>query len=117
MIAQTAPEAFAWKGTAWDEAILNGHRAEIAGLVRDVFGNPFRTPLPLLPAVLGWNDGTVRRIAEGISADRAPERLPVLADALLDAGCDNGELIQHFCSGGPHVIPGCWGADLVLGKS
>jgi hypothetical protein len=106
MIAQTAPEAFAWTGTAWDEAILNVHRAEIAGLVRDVFGNPFRPPPPLFPAALGWNDGTVPRIAQGIYADRAPERLPILADALLDAGCDNEDLIQHFRSGGPHVIPG-----------
>ena len=116
MIAQTAPEAFAWTGTAWDEAILNVHRAEIAGLVRDVFGNPFRPPPPLFPAALGWNDGTVPRIAQGIYADRAPERLPVLADALLDAGCHNDELVQHFRSGGPHVIPGCWGVDLILGR-
>ena len=47
---------------------------------------------------------------------RAFGRLPILADALLDAGCDNEELIAHCRSAGPHVR-GCWAIDLILGKS
>ena len=90
--------------------------AEMCTELRCIFGNPFRISLRLSTTVLAWNDGTVLRIAEGIYADRAPERLPVLADALLDAGCDNEELIQHFRSSGPHVIPGCWGVDLIMGR-
>ncbi len=43
------------------------------------------------------------------------QRLAVLADALLDAGCDEEELIGHLRSEGPHV-QGCWAVDLVLGK-
>jgi hypothetical protein len=58
----------------------------------------------------------VRRIAEGIYEERAFDRLPILADALLDAGCDNEELIAHSRSEGPHVR-GCWAVDLILGKS
>jgi hypothetical protein len=84
--------------------------------LRDIFGNPFRPPPPLPPAVLTWNDSTVTRMAQGIYEDRAFERLPILADALLDAGCDDEELSRHCRSEGPHVR-GCWAVDLILGKS
>jgi hypothetical protein len=85
-------------------------------ILRDLFGSsPFRaTALPSI--VLAWNDGTVRRIAEGIYEERAFDRLPILADALLDAGCDNEELLAHCRGAGPHVR-GCWAVDLILGKS
>jgi hypothetical protein len=84
-----------------------------AMVFRDVFGNPFR-PVTLAPSVLAWNDGTVPRMTRGIYDERAFERLPVLADALLDAGCDDEELLAHCRSGGQHVR-GCWAVDLVLG--
>jgi hypothetical protein len=71
--------------------------------------------LALLPAVLTWNDGTVRRIAEGINADGAYARLPILADARLDAGCDNEQLLAHCRNESPHVR-GCWAIDLIIGK-
>jgi hypothetical protein len=83
--------------------------------LRCIFGNPFRPPRPVPTAVLVWNDGTIRRIAQGIYDDAAFNRLPILADALLDAGCDDEELIQHCRSAGPHVR-GCWAVDLILGK-
>jgi hypothetical protein len=82
--------------------------------LRDML-TPFRPSSPVCFAVLAWNDGTVRRIAEGIYEGRAFDRLPILADALLDAGCDNDDLIQHCRSDGPHVR-GCWAVDLILGK-
>ena len=63
-----------------------------------------------------WNDGTVRKIAQAIrSADRMAD-LPVLADALEDAGCDDADLLAHCRGPGPHVR-GCWVVDLLLGKS
>ncbi len=83
--------------------------------LRDIFGNPFRPSPSLPPAVIAWHDWTVRRIAEGIYGDRAFDRLPVLADALLDAGCDNEDLLAHCRSKGPHV-KGCWALDLILGR-
>jgi hypothetical protein len=86
------------------------------------FGKLFRPSPPLPSAVLAWNDGTVRRIAEGIYEDRRmPEgtldnaRLAILADALLDAGCNDEALLAHCRSEGPHVR-GCWAVDLILGK-
>jgi len=91
-------------------------------LLRDIFGNPFRPSPPLPAAILVWNDGTICRLAEGIYEERQmPEgtldnaRLAILADALLDAGCDNEELRRHCRSEGPHVR-GCWALDLILGK-
>jgi hypothetical protein len=69
------------------------------------------------PAWLAWNDATVRRIAEGILADKAFGRLPVLADALIEAGCDNEELLEHCRSGNPHSGSACWAVDLLLGMA
>jgi hypothetical protein len=104
------------------DAAKAAERMTQAVLVRDIFGNPFRPSPTLPPAVLAWNDGTVRLIAEGIYDDRKmPEgsldtaRLAILADALLDAGCDDDSLIQHCREPGPHVR-GCWAVDLILGK-
>jgi hypothetical protein len=85
-------------------------------LLRDIFGNPFRPPSPLPQGVLAWNGSTVRRLAEGIYEERAFERLPILADALLDAGCEQEGLIEHCRSEWPH-LRGCWVVDLILGKS
>jgi hypothetical protein len=41
--------------------------------------------------------------------------MPILADALQDAGCDNDDILSHCRIDGPHVR-GCWVVDLVLGK-
>ena len=81
-------------------------------LLHDIFGNPFRPPPAIDPAVLAWNGGAVRRLAQAIYDDRAFDRLPLLADALLDAGCADEELLAHCRQGGEHVR-GCWAVDLV----
>jgi hypothetical protein len=96
--------------------------ADQAAWVREVFGNPARPSPRLSPAVHSWNDGTVCRIA-GIIYDerRLPEgtldnaHLAVLADALLDAGCEDEEVLAHLRSDGPHVRGG-WALDFILGK-
>jgi hypothetical protein len=90
-------------------------QSALAHLVRDVFGNPFRNrhqdgPMPK------WRGGVAASLAKSIYADRAFDRLPLLADAVEDAGCTNAELLGHLRRPGPHVR-GCWAVDLVLGKS
>jgi hypothetical protein len=86
-----------------------------ADLIRDVFGNPFR-PMPALSgSIRTWNGGVVVQLAQAIYQDRAFERLPILADALEEAGCDRLEVIEHLRGPGPHAR-GCWALDLVLGK-
>jgi hypothetical protein len=90
-------------------------RQSQADLLRDIFGNPFR-PLPQLnPAWLAWEGGTVPKLAASIYEERAFDRLPILADALEEAGCDAAELLTHLRGPGPHVR-GCWAVDLLLGK-
>lgn len=63
-----------------------------------------------------WATSTVLRLAEAIYADRAFDRLPILADALEDVGCDNADLLAHCRRPGPHAR-GCWVVDLILGKT
>jgi hypothetical protein len=82
-----------------------------ADLLREVFGNPFR-PVSVDPA---WRTTDVRLLASGIYEEKAFERMPILADALQDAGCDSDELLNHLRGTGPHVR-GCWALDLVVGK-
>lgn len=83
-----------------------------ASLVRCLFGNPFR-PAAVNPC---WLTSTVVDLASGIYADRAWDRLPILADALEDVGCIDADVIGHCRSSGPHAR-GCWVVDLLLGKS
>jgi hypothetical protein len=84
-------------------------------LLHDIFGNPF-CPLTINPHVLEWNEGIVRKLAQAIYIDRAFDRLPILADALEEAGCTKAEILKHCRQRGEHVR-GCWVVDLILGKS
>jgi hypothetical protein len=79
--------------------------------LRDIFGNPFHA-VAINPS---WLTSTVLTLAEGIYDERAFDRLPILADALQDAGCENADILNHCRSAGPHVR-GCWVVDLLLGK-
>jgi len=94
---------------ALDTARLAGKRR--GNILRDIFGNPFR-PLTIDPR---WLTPTVVSVANGIYSDRAFDRLPILADALQDAGCDNADILHHCRSDGPHGR-GCWVIDLLLEK-
>jgi hypothetical protein len=108
---------------AWNAARAVGqvgrvaHRRERlaqADLLREVFGNPFR-PVAVEPAWLKWNGGAVAEMAHAVLADGRLSDLPILADALEEAGCSNADLLNHFRGPGPHVR-GCWAVDLLLGK-
>jgi hypothetical protein len=81
-------------------------------LLRDIFGNLFR-PVTLVPA---WRTPAVVQLAKGIYDDRRFEDLPILADALEEAGCREQSVLDHLRSPGPHVR-GCWPLDLILGRA
>jgi hypothetical protein len=98
---------------AWDAAQLEGFRDQVA-LLREVIGNPFRPPV-VEPAWLRWNGGIVPRLAEEIYESRAFDHLPVLGDALEEAGCTDEELLGHCRRPGAHVR-GCWLLDLLVEK-
>jgi hypothetical protein len=91
---------------------LEREMAEQVKLVHDIFGNPFR-PTTIDPS---WLTSTVLALATGIYEDKAFDRMPILADALQDAGCDNDEILNHCRQPGEHCR-GCWCVDLVLGRT
>lgn len=86
--------------------------ANQAALLRCILGNPYR-PVVLDPA---WRTSTVVQLAQGIYDDRDFSAMPILADALQDAGCDNADVLNHCRDTGPHAR-GCWVVDLILGKA
>jgi hypothetical protein len=90
-------------------------RAAQAALLGEVFGNPFR-PVMADSAWLSWNEGTVVKLANSIYSDRTFDCLPILADALEEAGCHDADILAHCRGPGPHVL-GCYVLDALLGKT
>jgi hypothetical protein len=89
-------------------------RAAQCAILRDIIGNPFRRGA-VDPAWLVLNNAAIPKLAQSIYDDRAFDRLPLLADALVAAGCTNEDILAHCRSGCMHVR-GCWVVDLLLGK-
>jgi hypothetical protein len=87
---------------------------EECALFREVVGDPFRT-IALDPQWREWNGGTVTKLAEAIYQEWAFEWMPILADALEDAGCTVAEVLDH-CRGRVEHVRGCWVVDWVLGR-
>jgi hypothetical protein len=92
---------------------------KVAGFARpevlhDIFGNPF-CHVVLDPNWIAWNDGTIPKLAQAIYLEDAFNRLPILADALEEAGCTDAAILDHCRQPGEHVR-GCWVVDLLLGK-
>lgn len=91
----------------WQAVVQASRERQVAGtvgegerqcrLLRCLLGNPFR-PWSIDPAWLAWNNGAVRRIARTIAAEGCFDQLPVLADALEEAGCTDESLLRH-CRG------------------
>jgi hypothetical protein len=81
-------------------------------LLRDLFGNPFR-PVRMAPR---WRTPVVVSIARSIYEHRRYKDLPILADALEEAGCTEETILAHCRSSGHHVR-GCWLLDSLLGKT
>lgn len=80
-------------------------------LIICVLSNPFR-PVTLDPR---WQTSTVVELAHTIYDHKAFERLPLLADALMDAGCDSEDILNHCRQQAEHVR-GCWVVDLLTGR-
>lgn len=83
-----------------------------AAVVRDVFANPFR-PATFSPS---WATDTARTLARQMYDAREFSAMPILADALQDAGCDNTDLLDHCRDTSLAHVRGCWAVDLVLGR-
>jgi hypothetical protein len=104
----------------WDNPRANKHEQKhLARILRDVLGNSFSPPR-FEPA---WRTKDVVPLAKVIFEDRSFNRMPILADALLDAGCDEDSILRH-CRGTelgvkeqPQHIRGCWVISLILAAS
>lgn len=92
---------------------LQEHRVQ-CDLLRDAFGNPFH-PLAFDPAWLRWHGGCITAMAQTIYEERRFEEMPILADALEEAGCDDEEILWH-CRVDAHHARGCWLLDGILGR-
>ena len=105
---------------AFDSIVSAGEDAHITlpalprlcAILREVFGNPFR-PVTFESA---WRTSDVMLLARGIYEEKAFDRMPILADALQDAGCDSDALLNHLRDVNATHVRGCWALDLVLGK-
>lgn len=95
-----------------EKQILAERKAQ-CDLLRELCGNPFR-PVRLESEWLSWRDRTPVKVARSIYEERRFRDLPVLADALEEAGCQQEELLRHCRQGGEHVR-GCWAVDTILG--
>jgi hypothetical protein len=82
-----------------------------AELLRDIFGNPFRPVAFSEP----WRTDTAVSLARQMYESRDFSAMPILANALQDAGCSSAEILDHCRGCGPHGR-GCWVVDLVLGR-
>jgi hypothetical protein len=105
----------AWQnGHAWQtgNSAWRTERAVHAQFVREIFGNPFR-PVKFNKK---WRTSDVQLLAKGVYKEMAFDRMPILADALQDAGCDSDDLLSHLRDTTATHVRGCWAIDLVLGK-
>lgn len=84
---------------------------EQAALLREIVPNPFRAA----KLDRNWLTSDVVALARGIYKEQAFDGLPMLADALQDANCDDEDVLGHCRSDGQHVR-GCWVVDRVLGN-
>jgi hypothetical protein len=82
-------------------------------LLREVLGNPFR-PVALSPAC---HTDTAVSLARTMYESRDFSAMPILADALQDAGCDNDDILSHCRDPKQVHVCGCWVVDLVLGRA
>jgi len=87
--------------------------AILSAVVRCIFGNPF-APVLIDEAWLSAGGGAAKQVARDIHETRAFDRMPILADALEDAGCADRAILKHCRDGRPHAR-GCHVLDALLG--
>ena len=93
-------------------------RKLLAGFLREVVGNPFKPPR----CEESWRTTTAVQLAQGIFDERAFDRTIILADALLDADCDEEAVLRHLrgtelgVKEQPIHVRGCWVIELILGR-
>ena len=87
------------------------HPKLVSDAYRELFPNSF-LPLAWNP---DWFTSTVRDLARTMYGAREFGAMPILADALQDAGCDDEQILTHCRGDKPHAR-GCWVLDTILGR-
>jgi hypothetical protein len=85
----------------------------VRSALREIFGNPFR-PVAFAPS---WRSESAVALARTAYDTRDFTLLPILADALEEAGCDHADTLAHCRDPKTTHARGCWVVDLVLNKS
>jgi len=109
-VAAAAAACATANDTAYEEAMHKEGAAQCR-LIHDIFGNPFRS-VSIDPA---WLTPKVKSLAQSIYDNRVFNHLPILAEAIEDAGCHDADMLAHCRHPDKHVR-GCWVVDLILGK-
>jgi len=83
-----------------------------ASTLREIAGNPFE----LVNFDTNWRTFNAISLARMMYHNREFSPMPILADALQDAGCDNEDILNHCRDANATHVRGCWVVDLVLGR-
>jgi hypothetical protein len=105
---------------AWVDGDTNGWKSRLVRALAPTFdatsaANTTPAARPVVTLDPSWRSSTVAALVRGIDADRAFDRLPILADALEEAGCDDADLLTHLRAEGPHAH-GCWVVEALRGR-
>jgi|SRR5579883_985621 len=112
-VFEMAPTRVLQISVALERRSLRQEQREQVDLFRDLFGNPFRK-VKLPPS---WRTDTAMSLARTMYESRDFSAMPILADALQEAGCDNDDILAHCRDPKQVHVRGCWVVDLILGKS
>jgi hypothetical protein len=113
-MTRRAAAGFAYDhAAAWDASQAMGNRDQVA-LIHEVVGNPFHPALPRAEW-LTWGNGTIPAMARAIYEERAFHLLPILGDALEEAGCADPRWLEHSRDPRGQHVPGCWLLDALAG--
>jgi hypothetical protein len=88
-------------------------RANQCDVLRDLLGTPFQVVVDA--PWLAWHGGLIASMATTMYQERAFDQMPILGDALEEAGCTNATILNH-CRQPANHVRGCWVLDLLLFK-
>jgi hypothetical protein len=101
---------------------LNGQRLSAGQISPFRIGDRLEAPQTVLglveadPAWLTWESGTITRLAHSLADRKDFAGLPILADALEEAGCTSSEILEHCRQPGDHAAA-CWVLDMLASHS
>lgn len=98
--------------SAYRERDALAEQAAMADLVREVCGDPFR-PVALDPS---WLTSAVTALSNRVYDTRDFSLMPILHDALIEAGCDDADVLGHCRDSNAVHVRGCWVVDMLTDR-